>query len=113
MQRVTILGTALLFCLSSFAQQPSANPTTPPANASNTVGDPHEELSPETPADKAAAYDKWPEQQRINVSKAMGHDLRKLSSRERAEALAKMTPKEKADAYDYYITHPTAKKKTK
>ena len=111
MLRITV-ASALLFCVGAFAQDPSRSPTAS-ANASNTIGDPHEELSPETAADKAAAYDKWPAKQRLSIAKAMGHDASKLSGRKRDEAMAKMTPKDKVDAYDYFISHQKPSKKTK
>jgi len=106
-----MLPSAVLFCFCALAQQPSASPTAASANPSNTIGDPHEELSPETAADKAAAYDKWPEKQRLAVAKAMGHQLSKLSGRKREDAMAAMTPKDKVDAYDYFISHQKVSKK--
>ena len=103
MRRTTILLPAL-FCLAVFAQQPPANP-------SPKAGAPPQELSPETAADKASAYDKWPEKQQLAVAKAMGHDMSKLSKGERAIAKVRMTEKDKVDAYDYYIAHQKPAKK--
>jgi len=59
-----------------------------------------------------AAYDKWSEKQKMDVSKSMGHDLSKMSTSERSDAMAKMTAQDKSDAYDYYTTHNKKKGRT-
>ena len=115
MLRNAMLAPAFLFCFSAFALQnpPSRDPKGPtaPANSSSTVGDPHEgthegaDVRLTANADKAKAYDKWAEKQKIAVAKAMGRGLGDLPAAERADAIAKMTVQDKADAYDYYVDH--------
>ena len=63
-------------------------------------------------SEKAAAYDKWSDKQKMEVAKGMGHDWSKMSTSERANAVGKMTPQEKSDAYDYHSTHNTDSKTT-
>ena len=111
--RITTFLASFLLGLSLFAQQPSRDPnsTTAPKGQSSTVGDPHEGTLT-APADKALAYDKWTEKQKLSVAKGMGHDMSKMSSAERTDAWGKMTADEKAAAYDYYSSHEGKAKKT-
>ena len=103
---------ATAFCVCAFALEnaPSRDPKSPtaPANSSSTVGDPHEETDPRlitSAPDKAKVYDKWSEKQKVAVAKAMGRGLGDLPTAEQEAAIATMTEQEKADAYDYYVSH--------
>ena len=103
------------------AQQPAndnsngGRPTSTPRaadsnrNAQSTTADHGGTL---TNDQKVAAYDKWSEKQKMSVAKSMGHDMSKMRTAERSDAMAKMTAQDKADAYDYYSTHNNKKSKT-
>ncbi len=118
MFRHAMAATAFLFCVSAFAENPPSkdpNGPTAPVNSSSTIGDPHEgtrggaqksdDARLTANADKAKAYDTWTEKQKIAVAKAMGRGLGDVPAEDRADEIAKMTVQEKADAFDYYMTH--------
>lgn len=105
MIRTTVLATALMFCVSSFAQQnPPTNNSRDNQRSPSTAGVAHEGQAL-SPADKAAAYDKWLEPQKMSVSKSMGRDMSKMSTTERDAAWAKMSVDDKVAAYDYHAAH--------
>jgi len=126
MLRATI-ATALLFGVGAFAQQSQTNTNTNNQKGQTSSTSTRSETSTTSTSqsgqtssngahsdgrtltsqtDKAGAYDKWTDERKMSVSKGMGRDMSTMSTTERTTAWGKMTPEEKAAAYDYYIAHP-------
>ena len=59
--------------------------------------------------DKAMAYDKMTDAQKMSAHKKMGHDMAKMSSQEKMDMMSKMSVDDKAMAYDKM--HPMKKHK--